>query len=111
MRIFHAILGSIVTVLFVTTAIACWCGVLYAELIVILITLVFWWVATWRNITDARKDDLLDKAEECDEQDDDSSPGSANRQKPVNAAPEPTDQIQTSPPKRNKSESTDIRRL
>ena len=70
LKILHVVFALIVLVLIAGTATLGWNGLPMAKLITVVLTTVFFWYATWRNITDVRKEELLEAVEAIDDVDD-----------------------------------------
>ena len=105
LKLIHIGFGYAIASLIVAAMLIAMNGQGIAEIVTVVVVMTFTWVSIWRSITDARKDDLLDKVDAiADDNAEQTIPldglasGQANPQ---------SDQIQAGMPKRKE----DIQRL
>ena len=103
LKLIHIGFGCVIASLIAAAVLLACNGDEIAGIVIVIVVMAFTWVSIWRGITDARKEELLDKVDEIDEDDSeqempDDVPGKACRR---------SDQIQAGMPRRNE----DIHRL
>ena len=103
LKLVHIGFGYVIASLIAAAVLLACNGDEIAGIVIVIVVVAFAWVAIWRGITDARKEDLLDKVDAIDEDD---SEQEISDDVPGNACPR-SDQIQTGMPRRNE----DIHRL
>ena len=101
LKLVHIGFGATIASLIVAAVLIDLNGDGIAQIVTIVVVMTFTWIAIWRGITDARKDDLLDKVYAIDAEEEISLDGVAAKARPR------SDQIQAGMPKRKE----DIQRL